>query len=76
MIKAFNFNSVLYYMRKDGNDLTIALKTRNGVQERKYRNVPIEVTAKLFYLNTAATCLKYYADHIKGKFQVISVTNL
>ena len=76
MIKAFNFNSVLYYMRKDGNNLTIALKTKGKVQERKYKDVPIDITAKLFYLNTAATCLKYYADHIKGKFTVLSVTTL
>lgn len=76
MIKAFNFNSTLYYMRKDGDDLTIALKKTFGVQERKYKNVPLEVIGKLFYLNSAKECLKYYSNHIKGKFEVISVTNL
>jgi hypothetical protein len=63
-------------MRKDGDNLTIALKTKGRVQERKYKDVPTEVIAKLFYLNTAAACLQYYACHIKGKFQVLSVTNL
>ena len=76
MIKAFNFNSRLYYMRRDGDNLTIALKKVCGVQERKYQNVPLDIVGKLFYLNAATECLKYYSTHIKGKFTVISVTNL
>ena len=74
MYKQFPINPTLYYMKKEGDNLIIALKSSKGVTERKYKDVPIEIIGKLFYLNSAKECLSYYSKEIKGKFTVLTVT--
>lgn len=76
MYKLIPYNTTLYYMKREGEDLIIAFKKLREVQERKYRNVPIKVVYGLFNLTTAKESLKYYADHIKGKYEVLSVKNI
>lgn len=68
--KPFPANKVLLSMEYKGDTLKILFKKG---QIRAYWGVPSSVAYGLFYKTSAAESLAYYANEIKGKFEVIQV---
>ena len=66
-------NKTLKAMQYHSGNLTISF---NKGQDRVYEGVDTKTAYALYYMNTASNILSYYANFIKGKFNVKTVTNL
>lgn len=69
----FKPNKVLKSMAYNNEVLSIEFKKG---QIRQYCKVPNKVAYGLFYTSTASATLTYYANEIKGKYEVLTVKNL
>lgn len=69
----FKPNKVLKSMAYHNEELRIEFKKG---QIRTYAKVPVKVAYGLFYTATANATLTYYANEIKGKYEVLTVKNI
>ena len=71
--RAFKPNKLLKGMTYNNEVLEVEFKKG---QIRTYGKVPPPVAYGLFYTVTVSQTLTYYANEIKGKFEVLTVKNL